>query len=248
MCTLIVNYSQTKCGSNIWLGANRDEELARASTLPALDRVGDTEIFAPRDSVGGGTWIGLNEYGVIAAITNRFGLERRSQHRSRGLVVLDALEEVSAADAANRIAATCVGEHNGFHLLVADLHDVFQVWNDGTTLRRERLEPGVHVLTERSLEAGYSARPEWLAGEIERLTAKGELVELELIKLLQYQNKQAPLEGTCVRMPGGIYGTRSSTIIELTSNQVRFLHAEGAPCVTPYSDYTGDARRLLGNR
>ncbi len=245
MCTLIVNYSQTNRGAHLWIGANRDEELARPSTLPALDRHEDTAIFAPRDSLAGGTWIGLNEHGVVAAITNRFGLKRRPTHRSRGLVVLDALKETTAANAAERIGAISADEHNGFHLLIADRNDVFLVWNDGESVHTERLKPGVHVLTERSLDAGDSERPIWLACEIERLRAEGTLIESELMKLLQYQNEQAPLEGTCVHMPGGIYGTRSSTIIELSHDGLSFLHAQGAPCVTPYVDLSGDARQLF---
>ncbi len=245
MCTLIVNYSQTSSGAHVWLGANRDEELARPSTLPRLDRHEDTAVFAPRDSLAGGTWIGLNQYGVVAAITNRFGLTKQPGHRSRGWVVLDALQESTAVAAAARIAATRADTHNGFHLLVADRRSVSMVWNDGERLQTKLVQPGVHVLTERSLGAGVSERPVWLAGEIDRLKADGMLVESELIKLLQYQNEKAPLEGTCVRMPGGIYGTRSSTIIELTSKNLRFLHAEGAPCVTPYVDLSDDARRVF---
>lgn len=245
MCTLIVHYSQTSSGAKIWLGANRDEELGRPSTLPAVDRHGNTVIFAPRDSVAGGTWIGLNEHGVVAAITNRFGLKKLPAHRSRGWVVLDALEESTALAAVERIAATNADVHNGFHLLVADRNSVFLVWNDGESLHTERLQPGVHVLTERSLGAGVSERPKWLADEIIRLQEEGTLVESELMRLLQYQNKEAPLEGTCVRMPDGVYGTRSSTIIELVSDNVRFLHAEGAPCVTPYVDFSDDARQVF---
>lgn len=245
MCTLIVIQTLTEKGMHLWIGANRDEALARASMVPKLSKNGKSAVFAPRDVQAGGTWLGLNEHGVVAAITNRYGLERRPTHRSRGLVVLDALEERSAESAADRIAATHPEAHNGFHLVIADREDVFLVWNDGVRLHRERLLPGAHVLTERSLGAGPTERPGWVMGALERLEEEGRLVEAELLALLRYRNEQNPMEGTCIRVPGGVYGTRSSTVIALESDDVRFLHAEGAPCLTPYVDLSGEARRVL---
>lgn len=246
MCTLIVVQRLTERGKELWLGANRDELLSRASILPEVSKHGKNVIFAPRDVQAGGTWLGMNEHGVVAAITNRFGLERQPGHRSRGLVVLDALEEASAEAAAARIGAMGPQLHNGFHLVVADREDLFLVWNDLVQMHRERLVPGVHVFTERSLGAGKTERPGWLEGEIARLEAAGRLREPELLELLRYRNERDPMEGTCIRVPGGVYGTRSSTLIELKQDDVRFLHAEGAPCSTPYVDLSGEARRVLG--
>ena len=74
------------------LAANRDEMLDRAWDPPAghwPDRPG---IIAGRDRSGGGTWMGVNRDGVVAAVLNRPGsLGPAAGKRSRGELPLLAL-------------------------------------------------------------------------------------------------------------------------------------------------------------
>ena len=97
MCTLIVLHG---CLPEIPLavGANRDEFYGRPAEGPALRNLEFSAIVAPLDIRAGGTWLGLNEHGLFAAVTNRPMQEQASdpQRRSRGLLVLDALRERSA--------------------------------------------------------------------------------------------------------------------------------------------------------
>jgi len=70
VCTLVVAW-QVFDEAPIAVAANRDEAFGRPSDPPAV-RGGDPEVVAPRDEEAGGTWIGYNEAGVLAAITNRW--------------------------------------------------------------------------------------------------------------------------------------------------------------------------------
>jgi hypothetical protein len=84
MCVLVLLY-QVVHGHWLVAGANRDEQLERPSTPPALatgtDRGPERErdgrrrthvaFVAPRDVAAGGTWIGLNRQGLFVALTNR---------------------------------------------------------------------------------------------------------------------------------------------------------------------------------
>ncbi len=68
MCVIYIAFGQHPDHPLILL-ANRDEYYARPS-LAAAFWDDFPEIYAGRDLVGGGTWLGVNKSGRIAAVTN----------------------------------------------------------------------------------------------------------------------------------------------------------------------------------
>ena len=157
MCTLIVLH---RCvpGRPLVVAANRDEFYARPAEGPAIRETGVGKILAPVDLEAGGTWLGLNERGVFAGLTNlrpwtpTDGTETldpsalaNTGQRSRGEVVMSALEACSAAEAARRLERLEVDAYNPFQLVVADAREAWLiVYRDrpGTIA----LGPGVHVV------------------------------------------------------------------------------------------------------
>ena len=89
MCTLLVGVDRPRAGM-LMLGANRDESLARPSMPPHVI-VRQPRIVAGRDSRAGGTWLGVNEHGVLVAVTNRRKTNVPMPARSRGLLTREAL-------------------------------------------------------------------------------------------------------------------------------------------------------------
>lgn len=161
MCTLIVLH---RCvpGRPLVVAANRDEFFARPAEGPAVRRSRTGRILAPRDLEAGGTWVGLSEHGVFAGLTNlrpiagsRVGLlgeaDARGRStsvgtlRSRGEVVMAALEADSAAQAIESLSRLDHGIHNPFQLLVADAHSAsLVVYRESPQI--VALEPGIHVV------------------------------------------------------------------------------------------------------
>jgi len=146
MCTLIVNWNP---GADIPLlvGANRDERPERQSE-PFAVRQGD--ILCPLD-VRGGTWIGVNKYGVFAALTNldRHEPSNRGRH-SRGFLVLKALGYTTAADAVTEVVSMLMeNTYNAFNLLIANQKRMVAVVGHGPSRRVELIHfaPGLHVAT-----------------------------------------------------------------------------------------------------
>ena len=90
MCTLIVLH-RCFADAELLVAANRDEYLDRPAEPPALRRWNGRTVLAPRDVRAGGTWLGLNDAGVFAALTNRPNATPDPTRRSRGLLVVDAL-------------------------------------------------------------------------------------------------------------------------------------------------------------
>ena len=76
------------------IAANRDEHYDRPSAPPALWST-RPKILAGKDLLAGGTWLGVNEHGLLVGILNRRSNSEPdplTQTRSRGLLCLDLLE------------------------------------------------------------------------------------------------------------------------------------------------------------
>jgi hypothetical protein len=131
------------------LAANRDEMLNRAWDPPAAHWPDQPGVIAGRDRSGGGTWMGVNRQGVVAAVLNRPGsLGPASGKRSRGELPLAALAHRSAATGAAAIAAPDAGAWRSFNLVVADRHGAVFVRGLGHGHSETHpLAPGLHMVT-----------------------------------------------------------------------------------------------------
>ncbi len=243
MCTLIVIHRRVP-GVPLVVAANRDEFYDRPAAAPAhLPHPAGGVILAPRDLRAGGTWLGLNQSSVLAALTNRPNPTPDSSLRSRGLLVLDALGFESASEAATAFESLKPDQYNPFNLLVADASDAFTVVCHGGRIRVEALEEGVHVVgnadpsdaehpkTRRILDEARAVA-ELPGGQV--LDGLGQLCRSHDCD----RDASGPLGATCVHHDG--YGTRSSILLQLCEDPERseFHHADGAPCAHPYKDST----------
>src|SRR6185312_1305710 len=151
MCTLALEFAPDTA-LPLRVAANRDEALDRPATGPAL-REGPIRFIAPRDEKAGGTWLGLNSRGLFVGITNRFGQRPDPNRLSRGALVWDSLAQPSAEALHRALSTLEVRRYNPFHLLYADRSGAFATWSDGDARRQVQLQPGLHVVTERSFDA-----------------------------------------------------------------------------------------------
>ena len=125
MCTLVL----LRRPGHQWpliLGANRDEMVGRPWQAPGRHWDDRPNVVAGLDELAGGSWLGVNDEGVVAAILNRVGtLGPAAGKRSRGELVLDALDYPDAAEAAEALAALDPEAHRPFNLVIADNRDAF---------------------------------------------------------------------------------------------------------------------------
>ncbi|MBN2498661.1 MAG: NRDE family protein [Deltaproteobacteria bacterium] len=244
MCTLVLGLRAWE-DADLLVAANRDERLDRRALPPRRFDDRGLPVLAPQDIERGGTWLGLNARGLFAGVTNRFGAPRDPRRRSRGELVFDALEAADCAQAAERLAGLQPGQYNPFHLLVADRRAGLMLVDDGRSLHRKELGPGLHVLTERSFSDAAPERETWLQA---RLASCARCPDAERFReLLSFHHPIDPFDGTCVHVPWLGYGTRSATLIRLGAGGDLFLHAEGPPCETPWADYGQAWRDTAGN-
>jgi uncharacterized protein with NRDE domain len=226
------------------VAANRDEYLARPAEGPDLRLGGRFPIAAPRDLQGGGTWLGLNTEGLFAAITNRPVAERDDTRRSRGLLVLDALEASSAREAAEQLVGLPADAYNPFNLLVADGEQALVVVYEGRPELRA-LEPGAHVIGNADPDDRSNAKVARLLDEVEQVAEQPDDQVVDALSALcrSHDGKGSALNDTCIHAGG--YGTRSSTLLHLsTGSQAGWWFADGPPCRTSYEDVTPLLREL----
>ena len=218
MCTLLFRH---RPGDNYPLAvlSNRDEAYHRSST--GWDwRAGPRPYFAPRDNVAGGTWIGLSETGVLAALTNVFPALKGDDFHTRGSLVTEMLALDTARKARRRLRAL-LKEHryNKFNLLVGDGLEAHVFTWAGEGLRESRLSPGVYEVANdpwdgQMLAEATGTNADWL--EANRGILKSHP------KICKHGKK---------------YGTCSSSIILLDGiNPRRSLvwHGEGPACKADY--------------
>lgn len=80
---------------------NRDESRHRPPELPPVTRISESgvRLICPRDSLSGGTWIGLNDYGVVSSLLNGPPAEdlnaQKDSKPSRGRILPKLLERGS---------------------------------------------------------------------------------------------------------------------------------------------------------
>ena len=238
VCTIVLAW-QVFPDTPVAFGANRDERLDRPSE-PPRERQWGARVLAPADEEAEGTWVGYNEHGVLAAITNRWVDADLAAERSRGLLVRDAFGHQNAESAAQAVEqAIREAEYDGFNLLLVDEDAAVLLEWDGQLAVRT-LEPGVHVVVNVGADGDYlipGHRPE--VGERQAASADrlrdhlqvepGEDAETWLDRAADAIGDHD--FGVCVHGDG--FGTRSSSLVTLGADRT-YRFADGPPCETPY--------------
>lgn len=120
-------------------------------------------VVAGIDRLAGGTWMGLNDEGVIAGILNRRdSLGPDESLRTRGEIVLEALDHADAADAADALSALDGRSYRSFNLVVADNRDAYWLRSLGAAgggrIEATEIPPGLSMLTAYDLNDTTSPR------------------------------------------------------------------------------------------
>ncbi len=159
MCTVVV-LIRPGHGWPLILAANRDEMLDRPWDPPGAHWPERPGSVAGRDRSGGGTWMGMNRYRVIATVLNRPGsLGPKPGKRSRGELPLFALEHPTAAEAAAAIAALEAASYRRFNMVIADAAGAYFIRGLGEG-RPESvpLAVGLHMVTAHDPDSRDSPR------------------------------------------------------------------------------------------
>ena len=248
MCTVILLHRP----GHDWpllLAANRDEMHDRSWLPPDRHWSDRPEVFAGLDRLAGGSWMGLNDHGVVAAILNRRNsLGPAPGLRSRGELVLDALDHAEAREAAAALSDLDARAYRGFNLILADQDDAFWIRSLGPEgpprPRVAAIAPGLSMITAADLNDPADARiarhlPAWRAAAVP---------DPDRDEWTQWQELLASRDGggdprgaMTFRLESG-FGTVSSALMALpetrraAGRQARLRFADGHPDAIAWRD------------
>ena len=135
------------------MATNRDEMRGRPWLPPGRHWPEQPDVVAGLDCLGGGSWLGVNDRGLVATVTNRTGtLGPASDKHSRGELILKALEHVDAATAVQELSGLDPEAYRAFNMIVADAAGVFWLHHRaGKDIAYEQVPEGVSMLTDMDI-------------------------------------------------------------------------------------------------
>jgi len=246
MCTLVI----LRRPEHVWpviIGANRDEMIGRPAAAPARHWPDRPEVVAGLDRLAGGSWLGINDWGVAAAILNRHGsLGPAPGQRSRGELVLEALDHPDAVAAAEALSHLDPAAYRTFNLIVADNRDGFWLRHaEGKRVEVFPIPDGLSLIDSGNLNHPNNRRVTFAGPQFRAASppdpGRDDWAEWE--QLLSNDESPAgepPESALRFVMPHG-YGTVSSALIALPEpndgeQKPRFRYAQWQPTATPWAE------------
>ncbi len=248
MCTLVL----LRRPDHEWpllLAANRDEMSNRPWSSPERHWPDRPNVVAGRDELAEGSWLGINDEGMVAGIMNREGALGPSVNaRSRGELVLEALDHADARVAADALSYLDPAAYRAFNLVVADAIDAFWICHRGgpDAMVVEKIPTGLSMFTARD-------RNDMKAPRIKRYLSRFEASAVptpekqdwsswkEIMASRGYDDSAGPVGAMTVVTDRG-FGTMSSSLIAMpragSEEKPIWLFADGSPDKTAYKPVT----------
>ena len=249
MCTLVLLYRLLKgfpvvALHNRYLGNNTTEK-------PPTRLNGNT--VAPLDVETGGTWIGMNDSGLLLAITNQETQRLPEPGRSRGLLALDILKDQRTAEEAKErlLDPSIRGLYSTGNFTALDQHTAWHiVWDRETHVYP--ISEGVYAVSTITVVPGMEwsdrARGIWVDAEKRRARAY-ELLDgyrptsiedavAEMMRVSADHGWGRSQASICWHSPD--YRQTSSTIMAVATEPGNSLvyYCEGNACENHFKDYS----------
>jgi uncharacterized protein with NRDE domain len=232
MCTFIIRYRP----GHDWpvaIATTRDEMIDRAWLPPARHWPDRAHVVAGQDELAGGTWLGLNDDGVVAGVLNRpDSLGPVDDKRSRGELPLEALDHATAQDAADALIHLEPASYRSFNMVIADAEKAFWLKSTGQIGGKEggngagshpvtahEIQPGVSMITAYDLNDTNGTRTRRYLPKFRAATEPdpetGDWAAWQDLLASRKREPDAGQEGAMCIVTDHGYGTVSSSLIAL---------------------------------
>lgn len=233
MCLIIVSY-KVHPDYPLVVAANRDEFYQRP-TLAAQFWQDYPLVLAGKDLEQGGSWLGLDKFGRVAAVTNyRDGINDKTGITSRGLLVSQFLQMQNPSINYLEQCIANMNNFNGFNLLLGDRDAMYFLSSREAGYRR--LDAGIYGISNGDLDEPWP-KVEWAKQQLSTLMEANQPDDHEAILALLADQQLADdeslpdtgvgIEWERILAPVFIrdkeYGTRASTVLSIDRHDtVRF--------------------------
>ncbi len=250
MCTLII----LRRPDHRWpllIAANRDEMVDRPWSPPARHWPDRAEVVAGRDDLADGTWLGLNDFGVTAAVLNRRNaLGPQDGLRSRGELPLEALDHEEAGAAASALLDIASAAYRSFNLVIADAEMAYLLISraggapGAPAIEIVEIPEGLSMVTAGDLNDASSPRTRHYLPQLREAAVPdpetGDWDAWHTLLASQDRDPASGPEGAMTIVTGHGFGTVCSSLIAIPPKlePVRkpiWQFAAGRPDLTPFS-------------
>jgi hypothetical protein len=228
MCTVSWFY----CKNEYQLMSNRDELHTRLPAIPPrIHQKGGVQFIAPIDGDAGGTWIGVNQFGITLCLLNRYHdrpIHRQRPYTSRGLLVMEQLERSSLSNLGEQIARLDLTQFKPFTLLALALESspLLLEWTGRKMLIDEDGSSRIPLVSSSYDQQGVMT---FRQQRFQQLLAKSGNIESDMLKSFHCSHPPAQSAySTCMHRSDA--ATVSFSSIRVTPHGISFFYQDGAPC------------------
>ena len=222
MCILFI-LRKKRSSWPVMLAANRDEYFDRTFLSPGFHWKKFPFIFAGKDKKEGGSWLGVNAYGVCIAILNRRSNLKSLELKSRGGLVIDLLKQRNATAAKDLLLKKFEKKYNFFNLIIADNKSAYWIKYENYLIEAFSIPYGHSIIDNQNLNDNNSLRQALNKDTFYKsrspIPEKNFFTDWQKLLILQKQNVDEKAASIYVNKKDNNYGTVCSSIIGLPSNE-----------------------------
>ena len=243
---IIAVYYKKLSDAPLLVALNREEDPARES-LPPKIQSGRPRSVCGVDQQSGGTWAGVNQYGLFVAVANCPKKALPADPRSRGLLCRELLgcqNAEEALDMAQRELLT--GCYAGANYVCVDRMSGGVVHGGSDDIDIEKFKPGLHIVSESQVNDINDYRQEFVRRllTLQRIDSAISFFAVASRAFASTPDASGKM-GVLVRKPSR--QTVSSMLVSLTEKTQRSVmqYAAGSPDMCPYEDVSALLRQVL---
>ena len=243
---IIAVYYKKLSDAPLLIALNREEDPARES-LPPKIQSGRPRSVCGVDQQSGGTWAGVNQHGLFAAVVNCPKKGLSAEPRSRGLLCRELLgcqNAEEALDMAQRELVT--GCYAGANYVCVDRTSGGVVHGGSDDIDVVRFNPGLHIVSENRVNDINDYRQEFVRRllTLQRIDTAISFFAVASRAFASNPDSAGKM-GVLVKKPNR--KTVSSMLVSLTEKTQRSVmqYAAGSPDMCPYEDVSALLRQVL---
>jgi len=226
MCTLTI----LPTADGFRLGFNRDESRTRPPALPPeLRQFGTRQALLPIDPVSGGTWIGVNNSGLVLALMNVYSTQAsaRTFPKSRGMLIPALLACATLQEARMQALDQPFDEIGPFRFVLLQSGQMTAIRHEGNDLQISPSIPIVEPILYASSGLGDELVDRPRRALFQEWFGNGDYSPKLQDEFHRHSWPDRPHLSVCMRRPEAC--TVSYTTIEVNQNQAVMTYHAGPP-------------------
>jgi len=244
MCILAIQYRLVP-EAPLLVAMNREERYDRPSTAPAIQS-GKPRVLCGVDQQAGGTWLGVNQHGLLVAACNRPKALGPLSPRSRGLLCRDLLRSGSARQAVNlALDELSTGNYEGVNVVCADAESGWVI-HGGDELEAVEMTEGLSIVSNGDMNDPRDERGKLARRLLTLQTLDSPVKFLAVASKVFARPPVGPGRPSMVER-GPDRGSVSSSLIALGKKprDAIFQYASDSPDRSKYEDFSPLLRDIL---